>query len=148
MRQRIAIVVTLLGLGWGLGVVLAPTQAGEHQHYSVAAMQQHVTAQFRHFNDGYFDGKLPKTTVHYAEVPNEQDVIGFSVCDMDDDAGPTTCEIWVVPHYNIEPMSANLTLAHEMCHVALYGKEFDDHGPVWQGCMKRLAVEGAFEGSW
>jgi len=138
--KRIALAVLLLGL------VLTPVQAA-HREWSKAQMQQHVTEQFRHFNDGYFDGKLPKTTVHYAEVPNEEDVVGFTICDMDEN-GPMECEVWVVPHYNIEPMAANLTLAHEMCHIAVYGKEFDDHGPKWQGCMKHLATEGAFEGSW
>ena len=140
MFRRTIGVLLLLGL---------PLQAAPHKLWSHTEMQHHLEESFRHFNDGYFNGTLPPTIVHYGDVPSGEDDIGFSACDVNDDGtAATSCEIWVVPFYNNTANAADLTLAHEICHTVAVGKEDADHGPIWQACMKNLAREDAFERLW
>ena len=104
-------------------------------------MEVHLRAQYVSVNAQYFGDRLPEPTIHYSNLPDGRDVIGFST-DL-----TTNPIIYVVPKYNLKNEQADETLRHEMCHVATSYEDFD-HGPAWQNCMKSLADRGAFEGIW
>ena len=50
------------------------------------------------------------------------------------------------PDNNPTPEEARLTMMHEACHVATYGKDSDPHGPTFQACRARLQKFGAVGG--
>ena len=123
------------------------------------------------YNEKYFGGKLPcYITVEYGKNPYNPTEYGHYE--------PETYTITINSKYGEQPSMVNLTLLHEMAHVAVrqqrkkqplvqgitgltidstgtavptYGwiqTYFDPHGPDFQREMKRLAAAGAFEGIW
>lgn len=96
---------------------------------------------YESYNEDYFLSALPKDTVlNYGNIwPN---------------MGLTTHEngayrISIDADSNKAVRVAQMTLLHEMCHVAQWGHEdMNPHGPKFQACMHRLADEGAFDQLW
>lgn len=107
-------------------------------------IQGSLKDDYVHFNNGYFDGKLPDIPVVYKSVENAD--IGDTTCQWTSD-GDTACSIFVNAYYDRDEREADMTLLHEMCHVAVT-PSFDQHGPVWQNCMHNLANAGAFDNLW
>ena len=113
---------------------------------SMELMQEQLVNDFYHFNNGYFDGNLPPTKISYTYSMNGD--IGDSLCDLDDSGiVKTNCLIIINGYYDRSQREADLTLFHEMCHVAT-PIEIPDHGPKWQACMHNLANENAFNDLW
>ena len=112
------------------------------QPLSHAEIYQALIENYRHMNDGYFDGDLPANVqIEYATDRNRP--IGQTTY-------ATPISIFVNSYYDRSEREALLTEDHEMCHVYVYetGGEAIDHGPRWVGCMHRLADEGAFDQLW
>lgn len=102
--------------------------------------QEYLRAAHIRHNATWFGGKLPDTTVLYAETPDGDE--GETICAKD----WKVCSIFISPKYNPGLNEAELTLFHEECHEVT-PTDFG-HGPEWQNCMKRLAAAGAFERLW
>jgi hypothetical protein len=92
-------------------------------------------------NEEYFMNRLPRASVTWGDLTALNDMgatmhpeDGFVII-IDRKTNPTT-------------KTAEATVAHELCHVATWGVEFDAHGPKFQSCMVNLANKGAFEGVW
>lgn len=95
-------------------------------------------------NKEYFGGKLRATTVISSDDPAK--------------FGDEAETLWAgeVPTIKIAPSkmatlnAAELVLFHEECHVEGGPPQdgVDGHGPRWKGCMRRLALSGAFEDLW
>jgi hypothetical protein len=90
---------------------------------------------YQTYNLTEFDGKLPPDVL-----------LDFDEKDADNMAS-TSQELDGRFHlsfnrkYVVGARVMNLTVLHEMCHVATWG---DKHGLKWQGCMFRLDARGSF----
>ena len=92
------------------------------------------------YRQQYFGSKMPDAKVIYADLPGlmgrtEKNNFGDFVIRIDKASNPA-------------PKEVLFTLLHEMCHIDMWQKEFDEHGRLWQYDMHRLADEGAFESIW
>lgn len=58
--------------------------------------------------------------------------------------------ILINPAVSRDPREVRRTLCHEMVHEYLFtkGDTTTKHGPAFQGILRRLSEEGAFEGKW
>ena len=88
------------------------------------------------YNQLYFGGKLSHDIlVKWVRLPRrlmgQADLEGI---DINLNLRGTSC-LW------------RFTLLHEMSHIATY-TEIEEHGPMWQAEMHRLANIGAFEKVW
>lgn len=107
--------------------------------------QADLQEEYRHINDGYFDGNLPRDTVirFTDDIPIPEKVMGLTDVEGDHFA------IYISPKYNVSTDTAFETEMHEMCHIATFQDDvFDDHGPKWQQCMLNLAERGVFSSIW
>lgn len=111
---------------------------------SSVEFQNSLKEDYNTFNNGYFDGKLPDIPVTYISVENAD--IGDTKCEWGL-GGATSCRIFINAYYDRDRREADLTLFHEMCHIAT-APSFDAHGPAWQKCMHNLANAGAFDDLW
>lgn len=100
-----------------------------------------LNKQYQIDNDMYFEGKLPPATVRYEKM---KDLMGETTMGAD------RADIVIDTESNVAVSTVRLTLFHEECHVKEWPKSAfeDEHGPRWQGCMQRLAREGAFAKIW
>lgn len=131
-------------LGWNIWSTVSAAQHG-HPRATDADAQAFFTA----YNNEFFDGKLPATTVHFAD--NLKTLQGQDAQEMTYPGNPWRIAIMSESSNNTTEWE-ELEL-HGMCHVAtdsntVIGPEFDDHGPRWQKCMIRLADIGAMKGIW
>lgn len=100
------------------------------------------------YNQEYFFGLLPnETRVQYGEMigPSGEPDMGET-----SKIGPIF-HIVISVHFHPSRKEAEITLLHEMCHVQIWQSglvELDEHGPLWQDCMHRLAASGAFDDLW
>jgi hypothetical protein len=144
-------------LGIVIGALLVSSFVGcnlirHSEHHKESKMgsligQNYVQKWFDGLNEVYFNGTLAPTRVLYSSGPDGDSVIGETFCDINPNGGVIACTIYINPKYNTVEAIAAETVIHESCHAAVYN-EYEDHGPRWQGCMKRLANQGAFEGVW
>jgi hypothetical protein len=92
------------------------------------------------YNYGYFGNRLPKDTIV---------MLGPAYAYGRENLGLTVhwneYIIEINPKYHLTQKQADITLLHEMCHVANWGKY---HSPEWQACMLDLAEQGAFSDLW
>ena len=139
MRKILAIIVAVLLLSGGVSY----GQKREHNNDDLQKL-------FDAYNDAYFNGVLPPTSVTWADLPK---------VDGDYLLGQTTevtkghiFAIEIDTKTNIAGVTTKLTLLHEMCHVATmdYAREHgeDMHGPRFQMCEMRLAENGAMRNLW
>ena len=91
------------------------------------------------YNDRYFGGKLPDTIkVKWSRtLPGHGRWLSFA------EGGIIEIAAWQRKYW----MTWNLTLLHEMAHVAT-DHEIEEHGPKWHREMRRLARSGAFDKIW
>jgi len=94
-----------------------------------------LSRRFSSLNRRFFGGKLPRDTI--VVWMRNRDLMGACIL------APATVSV----HQGLRnwPKAAEMTLLHEMCHLALgnYG-----HGPTFQREMRRLALAGAFDRIW
>ena len=112
---------------------------------SAHAEQERLEDEYRHINDGYFDGNLPRDTVirFTDNIPINEKVMGLTDVEGDHFV------IYISPKYSPVSSTADEVEIHEMCHIATFQDDvFDDHGPKWQQCMLNLAERGAFSSIW
>ena len=105
---------------------------------------------YKENNRAFFGGKLTEDTV-ITIVPELRDdhgerIMGSTQCSSDD--GGLHCDVRIDAGYNQVQATAVLTLDHEMCHIKLWGKEFQQHGTAWQACMQEGAAMGEFHDVW
>jgi hypothetical protein len=99
---------------------------------------------YREVNRAYFKNELPeRTTVVWADLVGIYQDMGQATPHPDG-----TWLITIDRATNVTEGEAKLTEAHEICHVATHGQEFDAHGPKFETCMVQLANQGAFKGLW
>lgn len=107
--------------------------------------------RYQELDDYYFDGKLPEhVTVIWFDIPMEQGA--YVMGDMKTDINGSRFDIRIDTKSNVSKATEELTLFHEICHVAVFNqvKKYgeDSHGPHFQACMMNLAAEGAFADLW
>lgn len=88
----------------------------------------------------YFRSDLPDARVFWADLP--------SLMGRTNRTETGQFEIRIDRKSNPDAKEALFTLLHEMCHVDMWNKEFDEHGKLWQYDMHRLSDEDAFEDLW
>jgi hypothetical protein len=119
--------------------------------YPLFAQNEHkvsiaLTHQYQVYNDGYFDGKLPKTLLVYVGSARGNAAITVNIGNFN---GLFEAEyIEINPAENPIRQEEYISLLHEMCHVSVGLTEFEEHGPKWHQCMRTLAAEGAFDDLW
>ena len=107
-----------------------------------APMCKGLKCWYKDYNEKYFSNHLPENTdVGYGPCP----IANVQACDWNE---PGHFVIRLIPKYNLAPDTAHFTLLHEMCHLDTFNSEIEDHGPMWQACMHRLANLGAFDNLW
>lgn len=136
-----------------LMVFLACVAYGSNFERSIrlSTMQSILQDDYRHLNDGYFDGSLPQDTVVVVDDPGTKNgYIGNTDISENPQTKKQIFTIHINPYYNTDLRQAEMTEIHEVCHIAEFdwaGKE-NDHGPYWIGCMRNLAKEGALDSIW
>ena len=125
-------------------------QHSSFQFSSPAEEQRFVDTWYAATNETYFDNKLPKDTqIEIHVIPPDSDAeytIGQTT-----PLGDGHYLIELDPRFNLSGNQEAMTLDHEMCHVYLDQRDGDGdakHGPRFQGCMQRLAIENAFNDLW
>ena len=147
----IPVILGLLGLFFLNHYSQKPSpQYSSFQFDTSAEEQQFVDTWYAAMNETYFDNKLPKDTrIEIHIIPPDREAkytIGQTT-----PLGDGHYLIELDPRFNLSGNQEALTLDHEMCHVYLEQRDGDgdrNHGPRFQGCMQRLAIEHAFSDLW
>lgn len=132
--------------GTTYGVICAaPNEKGAVPRTALKDDDLNLQSYYAGYNETLFMDQLPKNTVvrwgDLTGMPGNGDMGdtfelgGASLIVVDRTTNPTS-------------RGALMTLIHEMCHVKTNGKEFDVHGPKFQGCMLDVAEQGGFRGLW
>lgn len=117
----------------------------KHVYADMRHAQEDLQFMYGDFNEEFFANHLPKNTKIIFETPipsgakGETQKVGGNYI------------IFIDSYYDRDMGAATDTLFHEMCHVEVPWEAadgLDGHGPQFQGCMHRLANEGAFEDIW
>ena len=95
----------------------------------------YLHALYQHTNREFFEGKL-QDVVLKAEDLSKENAEGVTYQEGED-----TFVIILDPQWNTSEDEALRTMRHEACHVATWGQEPDEHGPLFQECMKRFEKE-------
>jgi hypothetical protein len=95
------------------------------------------------YNEEYFFNRLPKDTEISWGNLTPINAIGTTVHR---ESG--SFSIFIDRTLNPTVQQARMTEIHEICHIATWGQEFDQHASKFQGCMVNLAVHGAFADLW
>jgi|SRR4029077_3128678 len=96
-----------------------------------------LTHKYEEINDSYFFGKLPKDLIVYFSSAGGNMGLTTPV--------GSSFRIEINGRLNPTEKEQYVTLYHEVCHVSTWGKDFDEHGPRWLGCMHYLMNSGAFD---
>lgn len=104
---------------------------------------------FHKWNKKYFKSKLPKIPIVFTKGLQGLGYLSFArqVKPRGDDVPHN---IQLAPWLKTHPSIGMLTLFHEMAHLGLWqkGDKTTIHGPKFQGEMRRLANEKAFDHLW
>jgi hypothetical protein len=98
-----------------------------------------LKAFYAETNRTYFNNELDQNT--RITIFNSKEAMGHT--DVDADGTP---HIYIDKDSHPIEKEAEMTLAHEMCHLKS-GSAFDE-SEEFQGCMIDLAKRGAFKGIW
>src|SRR5208282_3307304 len=123
---------------------------GSKQFSTSAEEQTFVNTWYAATNEVYFDNKLPKDTAIQIHVIPPDATAAYTI-GQTTPLGNGQYLIELDPRFNLSGNQEALTLDHEMCHIYLDQKTGDgdrNHGPRFQACMQRLAVEQAFADLW
>lgn len=117
----------------------------QHHHEKIARVytDEQLQAWYDGFNEEYFSNRLQKAEVKWDDLTAKNDM-GLTERRPDG-----SILITLDRATNNTRKTAQWTVAHETCHVAVpAGLEFEDHGPKFQNCMVNLATHGAFADIW
>lgn len=92
----------------------------------------HVHAMYQGTNREFFDGQLPDVVVKVEDL---------SEVRAEGETYKESKDLFVIvldPKWNTSEDEAMHTVWHESCHVATWGEEPDEHGPLFQECMRRF----------
>jgi hypothetical protein len=135
----------LVTIGVALTLLASSVWTQEHKPIDMTGADRYLANFYGGSNDVYFDGKLPKNVTVLYE-PNVS-------WNGDEDLGLTTNDygthytIRINSYYVRDMKHGEMTMYHEECHLATWN-EFNQHGPAWKQCMRRLAEQGAFDELW
>jgi len=136
--------IVILALSLGLSIPFSGNLFGGNSGLRLSALQ----AFYQEYNQDYFGNALPQDTI--ITVGSLGDNMGMTVLDS-----RNRWHITIDKYSNPIEKQAEMTLAHEMCHVKLKGTQslttdgvLDDHGEAFQSCMLNLAKRGAFKDLW
>jgi SprT-like family len=146
MRHRVFVFSLAVFLFLTAGLVCSSSLSSRKVVHDSDGLQ----ASFNAYNDEYFDGRLPQTSVRWVDIPKYGDQ--FTMGTSHEDDINKVYSIQIDTKSNITVITAHMTLFHEMCHLAtaMKAREIgqDPHGPMFQRCMHELADERAFESLW
>ncbi len=111
-----------------------------------------LQAWYNGYNQKYFQHELPEA----GSFSPPDVIIDFRLNDPDKMGVTVFGSVDGYIHMSFNPAfikstkTLRLTMLHEMCHIEGFVEDVHelDHGPKWQGCMHRLANQGAFEELW
>jgi hypothetical protein len=95
----------------------------------------HLHALYQETNKDFFGGQLPDVVVKVEDL---------SEAKAEGETYMETQDLFVIvldPKWNTSEDEALHTMRHESCHVATWGREPDEHGPIFQECMARFGQE-------
>ena len=95
----------------------------------------YLHALYQGTNKGFFGGQLPDVRVKSHDLSDEK-AKGVTYKETED-----RFVIVLDPNWNTSEDEALDTMRHESCHVATWGQELDEHGPLFQECMKRFEAK-------
>lgn len=98
------------------------------------------------YNKRFFDGRLPKDALVGFNPELEENILGLSIHEEDSDTKHQFHHIHVNPLAHSCKQQIQLTLLHEMAHIAIF--PYVKHGKKFNDEMLRLATRGAFNGLW
>jgi hypothetical protein len=109
-----------------------------------------LDAKYQQINARHFGGALPPMPVRWEpglDKVGELAGRAFSLEGMFGHVGKRAL-ILLKPELQSDPRALARALCHEMVHAYLYtvGDSTTTHGPSFQAVLKRLSLEGAFEG--
>jgi len=92
----------------------------------------YLHALYRGTNKDFFGSQLPDVRVKSHDLSDEK-AKGVTYKETED-----RFVIVLDPNWNTSEDEALDTMRHESCHVATWGQEPEEHGPLFQECMKRF----------
>jgi hypothetical protein len=95
---------------------------------------------YEHYNDRYFNRKLPANTVILREpsVKGQPEYVASTYHVGDHYV------ISFSTNYKLGPILEHSVLKHEMCHIETWISK-QPHGKEWRTCMYKLGLQGSFE---
>jgi hypothetical protein len=109
-----------------------------------------LQALYKAFNAKHFGNDLPPIPVRWEPRLAEVDRLEGGAATMKGMFGTKGDRAAILLSPSVEDDSAALhrALAHEMVHAYMFrmGEDTAEHGPSFQAVLRRLAMEGAFEG--
>jgi hypothetical protein len=103
------------------------TYAYDREHLSRADLNP----VFQQINRQYFNGELSGVRVEWQTMDNR---LGEA-----EKLGEHDYRIWIDRRENTSLADVRDTLRHEACHVFVDWKESEEHGAMFQDCMKRFS---------
>lgn len=92
----------------------------------------HLHDLYQQINKEFYDGQLPDVELKAHSLSDEK-ADGITYREAED-----RFVIVLDPYWNTSEDEALSVMKHESCHVATWGQEPEDHGPLFQECMKRF----------
>jgi len=93
---------------------------------------EYLQTLYQQTNKEFFDGQLRDVEVKAHDL-SEEKAEGITYQETED-----KFVVVLDPHWNTSKEEALRTMRHESCHVATWGQEPEEHGPLFQECMKRF----------
>jgi len=105
---------------------------------------------YKSFNAKHFGNDLPPIPVRWEPRLADVDRLEGGAATMKGMFGTKgdRAAILLSPSVEEDPSALHRALAHEMVHAYMFrmGEDTAEHGPSFQAVLRRLAMEGAFEG--
>ena len=105
---------------------------------------------YKSFNAKHFGNDLPSIPVRWEPRLADVDRLEGGAATMKGMFGTKgdRAAILLSPSVEDDPAALHRALAHEMVHAYMFrmGEDTAEHGPSFQAVLRRLAMEGAFEG--
>jgi len=109
-----------------------------------------LQALYKTFNEKHFGNDLPAIPVRWEPRLAEVDRLEGGASTMKGMFGTKgdRAAILLSPSVEDDPEALHRALAHEMVHAYMFrmGEDTAEHGPSFQAVLRRLAMEGAFQG--
>jgi len=109
-----------------------------------------LQAVYKSFNTKHFGDDLPPIPVQWEPRLSDVDRLEGGAATMKGMFGTKgeRAVILLSPSVEDDPAALHRALAHEMVHAYMFrmGEDTAQHGPSFQAVLRRLAMEGAFEG--